>query len=276
MPTNTAIELRFDRHLLPRTATRESIVLNAGSGETGRFLQPVYDPIERVVLYRLQPGATLAPRLLYTVEVIAPDPDVPGSFGFRAYDGALLAGAPEPVRFSFRTGNGPADTPPPAPEPDCREALDIFANAGCAAPSCHGGPEAAMGLRLDSATGLYETALDVVAHETDSGPITGEPVVFAARFGQAMPILAAGFAAESYLLYKLLINPSNYAPPCKTRYTVPLPDGQCVPPSADEITRLKDWFVLMAPMPPTGHMRRIDLERLRDFVDAGAPADGCF
>ena len=74
------------------------------------------------------------------------------------------------------------------------------------------------------------------------------------RFGVQMPRIDPGSPGNSYLMYKLLRSPKNFeltgnSDVCVTAHRVPLPDGQCLPPSEAESARLREWFVRGQPMP---------------------------
>ena len=277
-PRETTLELRFDRYLLPATAVRQSIRIYTGSEDLTLFTQPAYDVVERVLVYSLPDGGLLEPGVRYTVELAIPKQDE--DFGFRAFDGALLAEGPVPLTFDFRTRKSetpPPDPPPPAPptyESTC-DLLDALApasdptkGAGCSSNSCHGGKDARMGLRLDNNEGLAQTAIDRVAHQTESGAKTGVSLQNPPRLGVNMPIIDLGRPDNSYLMYKLLRNPANFSGNpgvgCTTVHQVPLPAGECPEPSAAESERLASYFVRGVPMPYND--RSADLRRLQRWI----------
>lgn len=135
-----------------------------------------------------------------------------------------------------------------------------------------------MGLRLGSAADLQSTAIGRIAHETDNGATGGRILVDPDRFGVGMAIIAPGDPASSYLLYKVLVNTGSYAPDgCTTVHDVPLPNGTCVVPTTEEVSRMRDWFVKMDPMPPPrfGTLTLPDLRLVQEYIRAGAPLDGC-
>jgi len=250
----SSITLRFDRYLRASTAVRQSISVYTGDPSNGiGLLRPEYDVVERVLVYRIT--QFLEPGTLYTVEVLSSDS--PTGLGFQAFDGAPLEGGEVPLKFNFFTQRNRDWLPqlPVEPVPSCERVLEIFANAGCAAGGCHGGNTPSTGLLLDRAEAFVETALNRVARQTELGAAVGVPLQDPARFGLQMPIIDPGQPANSYLLYKLLRGEfSHWLGPddpgrCSSRYSVGLgPD--CVPPPADELTRLREWFVRGAPMPP--------------------------
>jgi hypothetical protein len=272
--------VRFDRFLLPKTAVRQSLRVYSGRPDQALLLEPVYDVVERVVSYRPALGTVFERGLLYRVELALPEESSSGS-GFRAFDGAPLTEDGEtPLHFSFRTARAePAGTRPPA-APSCADALSVFANSECGLAPCHAGPRAPLGLRLDSSAGLLETAISRVARETE-GPSAGTTIVDPPRFGVGMPVVDPGGPGSSYLLYKLLIKSENFGsgePACRSSHRVDLPPGACIAPSAAERDRLRDWFVALDPMPPTGGALSnglTDLRALADYIAAGAPTTGC-
>lgn len=280
VPVDVQLEFRFDRYLRPNTATRQSVRLYAA--DTPVFLEPEYDPVERVVIYRQSPGTELVPGIVYTVELPKPDVDETG-FGFRAYDGAGLRDGNVPLTFRFRTSAARQGRPTPE-MPSCEQVLELFgsARAGCARSDCHGTADTSgRALDLSTAEGLLRTAIGRTAHETETGTTSGEVAVNPDRFGVAMPVIARRSAGASYLLYKLLRQPENFrtadGQTCVSRHTVELPPGDCLF-SEPESERLADAFVVGAAMPPPGEPHAVtleDLERLRRWINQGASMDGC-
>jgi hypothetical protein len=287
VPLNTPIELRFDRVLLPSTATRQSIVLYTGSPNnqpgagSGDVLQPTYDLVERVVSFRLPEGKGLAPSTLYTVELPVPVEDA--DFGFRAFDRAPLAATRLPLRFSFFTSAVEEAVTPAEPVPDCSEVLTFFStNPGQGACSnCHNSERAPHGLDLSTGNALLATAIGRVAHQTDLGITTGAVLENPSRMGIGMPIIDPGRPDNSYLLYKLIVRPENYRSSasdpdvCDSDYRVAVDEG-CLPPSEAERKRLGEWFVLGEPMPLTEPDIALDRDRLQAiqrFIRAGADCE---
>lgn len=233
---------------------RQSINVYAGDPSNGiGLLRPEYDVVERVVVFRLT--QFLEPGTLYTVELLSADSST--DWGFQAFDGAPLEAGGAPLKFNFFTKRNRDWLPqlPVEPIPSCERVLEIFANAGCTAGGCHGGSVPSAGLRLDRPETFVDTAFNRVARQTEVGAAVGVPLEDPDRFGVQMPIIDPGQPANSYLLYKLLRGEfSHWLGPddpgrCSSRYSVGLgPD--CVPPTAAELTRLREWFVRGAPMPP--------------------------
>jgi hypothetical protein len=302
VPIDAALELRFDRFLLPTTAVRQSIVYYTGRSRGAVILDPslpelipTYDPVERVVRYSLPERATLVPNTLYTVEFpVAGEPatplrDVPVlGWGFRAFDGAPLD-EQGILRISFRTGEHRSGAPAVL-APSCEDVLSILhcegrgcieGEVGCA--SCHQDDgHAPLGLVLSSSESLTDTAVGRVAHQTETGSTTGVPLEAPERFGSGMPVIDPGRPDNSYLLYKLLIGASAYesrtgdASRCSD-YSVSLPvepaGDRCSAPPVEELARLRSWFVIGEPMPParsTDFLRREDLRMIADFIRSGA------
>jgi len=289
VPVETVLRLRFNRHLLPATAVRQSVRVYAGSPENTLFLAPSYDVIERVLSFAL-PSGQLLPGMVYTVELVKPIRA--GDFGFRAYDGAPIAAATQPLVWSFRTRSqggvgSPADLALPA---DCQAALSSL-TASCGQANCHAvcpddhcEHQPRMGLVLDSPQGIDETAIWQVAHQTLTGQDETTPLRNPRRFGAQMPIIEPGRPENSYLVYKLLVSPDNYRDAsgfsCESRYFGRLPDRQCLAPSEAERQRLRDWFVRLGPMPPDSApfdaVSPISaLRGLADWIGDGATTSGC-
>ena len=292
---NTVLQFRFDRYLLPATTVRQAIRLGSGDVLTF-FSQPEYDLVERVLIYR--PAAPLPPKTTIRIELIVPSEDEPD--GLRAFDGAPLdPNSPAPLEFDFHT-NGLDPEPvaiPPEPAPSCTDVITTvftFSN-GCAACHTPGGkapcpagfapdaeqkcvPVPRMGLDLTSFEGLLTTAIGKVAHQTEIGAKGGTPLENPPRLGVQMPIVDSGRPDNSYMMYKLLRNERNFPELgseslCDTRYQVGfLPGGPCLPPTAEESTRLREWFVRGQPMPadPEKPLFRAQLRDIQSWIRAGA------
>jgi hypothetical protein len=279
VPPGTPIEIRFDRFLLPKTASLASIRAYSSGEAQSLYLMPTYDVVERVVTFRPAYGYRFLPGLLYQVVLFQPRKD--DGAGFRAFDGAPLAQEGSvPLRFSFRMSRipGVAEAPPPEREPTCAEALELFERGGCTA--CHAsGRDAPLGLRLDSGSALQETAVGQPSREVE-GPDVTRVLVDPARFGLGQSRIEPGSPSRSYLMYKLLVRPENFGTgdaACKTTHLVALPDGTCLAPTAAERARAAEWFVRLDPMPLHGALPGgvSDLRLLSDFIRAGADTGAC-
>jgi hypothetical protein len=115
-----------------------------------------------------------------------------------------------------------------------------------------------MGLDLSSPRGLYSTAVGHVAHQSETGStIGGQGLQTPARFGVQMNVVDPGNPATSYLMYKLLQKQDNFRlgsgeTKCVSGYHSPVAEGGCTPPDADELARVREWFVHGDPMPKDG------------------------
>jgi len=240
---NAPLRFKFDRWLIPTTAVRQSVSLSTEGTGLGVFLRPDYDVTARVLSVR--PDSPLASNMVYILTLADADHDQYGN-GFRAYDGASLE---KRRSFAFRTGlpavEAPDDTKSAA---KCSEILAALAKAGCASSNCHGGNTPRMGLALDSFEGLEATAIDHVAHQTQTGTEISEQVVSGGRFGTQMPIIDSGRPENSYLVYKLLIGSEL------NREMDTLADhGDAFSPTGLTPSQIEDaraWFIDFGPMPP--------------------------
>jgi hypothetical protein len=277
VPT-TSIKLRFDRFLLPDTATRQALcvqpdltpVTTIDDCIANVFFEPAYDPMQIEVTFRqrsdnppLQQGST------YELTTYAALYD--GDFGFRTFEGIGL-GAVSSVEFSVQSGAGPwpydpistADHFCAGPSKSVRPVSQML--AGCAYASCHDGDRstAAEGLMLDTPADILATAMGYTAHETEDGENGFVPDESPPRFGRAMPILDPGAAGNSYLIYKLIANAQ-----------IPLP----VTLIAGERERVLEQIVVGMPMPPSTRPKALlgpgEPEWLSEWLIQGAPVTKC-
>ena len=300
--TTTSITVAFDRFLDPLTATRQSLCLRGSSlapvtkledcgGQI--FLDPSYDPVRREVTYRLPPGTRLQPQTTHQLTVLAPP--LASKNGFRAFDGAALAGN---VTVLFKTASelGAPEEHPNAdyyckggcdsgdrgcvsdPATDCRLRCggDADCKTGCGAKArlrlscasvaaCHQPADndplaTAMGMDLFDTPQIVQTAIGRVAHETQEGESARSADESPLRFGRAMPRIDPGNPGNSYLLYKLLVHP-DYE---RTQPTM----------APGEVARLRASVVVGLPMPANaakGIPVPLDsLEALSQWIAAGA------
>lgn len=280
-------EIRFDRYVLPSTATRQSFFVYTGDpgnpvppGNELPALSPRYDLVERVVSYALPPGFSLQANTHYTAELIVPE--LQSDFGFRAFDFAPLD-SETTVKLSFLTSNQRKTPPAPADEPagDCASTTRTLAEH-CSSSSCHGVSGGKMALDLSDADGVRRTAVGRVAHQAETGPKTGTPLENPSRFGVAMPRIDPGRPENSYLLYKLVTSPENYwrtgndPDLCETRHLAAVDQEACVPATKEENDRLSAWFLRGLPMPRAvgadapAHLVRSDLVALESWIRDGA------
>jgi hypothetical protein len=285
VPADVTFELRLDRYILPARAVRQAILLYTNDRERTVFLEPEYDLVERVLLYRLPEGAQLERGLLYTLEIVIPKDE--DDDGLRAFDGAPIEAGRVPLLLQFRTALREPDADFSArlarePVPSCSEAVTIFNEVGCGSTSCHNAEDRRMGQILFSEQGLVTTAIGKVAHQTSVGPQGYATLENPLRLGVQMPRIDPGRPGNSYLLYKLLRKPENFSasqaePACSSQHRTALPEGECPAPPQAERDRLREWFVRGEPMPFGGLEagRRLmtisDLRKLQRWIAGGSP-----
>ena len=292
-PLERAMRIRFDRYLRPASVVRQSVLVTPGMLDADGapkgpvvFFEPVYDPYERMVVFTLQPGARWVPTTLHSVTFEPPD-DESDMTGFSAFDGAPLA---ERTKFSFMTGdrvtdpnNDVDDVRPRVRFCETDDATEDLPAAyevlrGCASAGCHGGEAPVFGLDLSKPSAIRDTAIRVAARQTLNGTSVGAPVANARRFGDDMPRLDPGNPGNSYLVYKLLVNPNNHP---ATGETMDEPDPwlgglpPAGPPPLDELSRLRGWFVQGEPMPPNSSLRPDQMRSVIRWIMQGAETPEC-
>lgn len=284
VPTNVQVRLTFDRPILPSTAVRQSIAIFVSEKAAYTPLyEPEYDLLTRRVTFRT--SNTLLPGVLYQMRL--PVAKGANDLGFRAFDGAPLEDGPVRTKSVFFTADGPAERPvtPTLAAPTCERVLEIF-NQSCVSSCCHGKSDAAMGLALDSAERIVDSAVLRIAHQTETGNRWGVSFPNPVRFGVSMHRIDPGHSYSSYLVYKLLLDPRN-AEPCSeaSRSCASEGENDCVPLSDMERQSLAEWFVQGEPMPPTRaaahlmgcddpppreHLDCSDLRVITRWIDSGA------
>lgn len=254
--TVTSISVKFDRYMLPPTASRQGVCLQAEIKEVNSLadctsqitLSPTYDPVTRTATYFL--AEPLVDLQTYQLTVLNRG-DI---FGFAAFDGVSLDKA---YTFTFKANNvgGTLEAPPTDPGfcscglKGCapRRLQDVVRDScqGCHQDTLVDGLSkplaASMGMYLTegssgdvSTAGLRETVIGVTAHQTEQGGHAQVPADNPTRFGVAMPRVAAGDPGNSYLLYKLLatdglITDPTLAPGEADRLRLGLVVGQSMP-----------------------------------------------
>jgi hypothetical protein len=289
-PLERALRLRFNRYLRPASVVRQSILVtpsiidpDAGlpKGPTF-FFEPVYDPFDRLVVFQLTARSRWVPSTLHTVRLFSPKDDGDMT-GFRAFDGAPLK---ETESYSFMTGERESeprdDRLPPVryceqdEGSDALPAVATVLRSSCGRAGCHGSSPA-LGLGLSTRTALQTTAVRVVARQTMTGASVSATASTPSRFGDDMPRIDPGNAANSYLVYKLLIHPQNHPGLHDGDTPDPwlgglTPSG---PPSYDELSRLRSWFVHGEPMPLEGHLSAHETRAIVRWIIHGAPTSDC-
>jgi len=244
VPITFAISVQFDRFLMPSTAVRGAMCLQAatvGGESTGTAhcepanIAPEYDPVDRVATWTIR--GQITERTRYNVRLFAPKTPE-DTAGVRAFDGAPLE---KEFTFAFSTGSDKPGLAPrrtlgfcqvrelcPLPDGACDEPMPVavakspygFLTSTCTSGGgCHGGGSAPQGpsgsvLRLDDdgAGGGVAAAVRhlvehaVVARQTAVG---ADPVApgrnVLGTFGHNMPYIDATNPGNSFLLYKMIL-----------------------------------------------------------------------
>ena len=313
VPLNMALKLRFNQYLLPASVLRQSLIVTSGTldPETqtpkgpSYYLEPIYDPYERIVIYRPYRSRTWTPTTWHTVRVIAAsEPSDP--VGFRSITGATLA---QSDNASFMTSNhdtghscnlpkghqlycgiDAAATPSPTDRTADRwprlPAVWSVLQTSCATSGCHQSDHP-LGLDLSSPQAIRTTAIGVVARQTMHGPtMPAAPAAFPTRFGTDMPRISPFSPANSYLVNKLLVHPGNHPPatPSSATDTNDKADPDCwveplapvAPPSESQLDQLRNHVVHGLPMPPNGQLTPPQMRAIVRWIIAGAQIpDAC-
>ncbi len=295
--TTSSVRLRFDRFLLPEDAIRQSMCLQSSSDPVptiqdcanGVFLEPTYDPVRRIVTYRLPTMAALVADTKYWLTVLAPTETSPS--GFRAFDGASLA-SNVVLQFTTAKTNPPGGPVDPALDDAAKRTVseELFCTAsacvascgmddackgkcavrkslpsGCA--GCHSAIEnggSVMGLDLSGANRI-SAVIGRVANQTQTGGNADEPDTKPRRFGRSMPQIEAGNAGNSYLLYKMLIGPTYARSPAADDL------------APGELDRLRASVVVGLPMPPYDiyAIPEASVDALSTWIATGAQTPAC-
>jgi len=204
MPADGAIQIAFDRYLLPFSVNRQAVfILDGARQPLPSDLLPIvqYDPVARTVTLRAPKQPWLTEGQPY--HLVFPVAEGDGG-GIRAIDRAPLFSG-QPLDYAFTVG-------PPSGlvlEPQvtfCRDVLPIF-SAKCSIPTCHGsGDRAAAGLVLDTTVGVLNTAVGRLSQAANTGAST-TPKDPGPVFGVDMPLIQPGNPGNSWLLYKVELAP---------------------------------------------------------------------
>ncbi|HSO33637.1 MAG TPA: hypothetical protein VLT33_13985 [Labilithrix sp.] len=204
MPADGAIQIAFDRYLLPATVNRQSIVIVDGANQQlTPELAPIvlYDPVARTVTLAPPKQPWLTEGQPYKVILGIPEGNA-DTGGVRAIDRATLY--PEQKRdFAFFVG--PKANKPIEPTVSfCRDVLPIFYAKCATIPTCHiTGERAAASLGLDTSVGVGATALNRVAQGANRGARSGLVTTSEPLFGVDMPLIDPGSPGNSWLMYKI-------------------------------------------------------------------------
>lgn len=279
MPADGAIQIAFDRYLLPATVTRQAVVIIDGANKPlGPDLAPIvlYDPIARTVTLAPPKQPWLTEGQPYKVLLPIPEGDSDAT-GLRAIDRATLF--PDQRReIAFFVG--PKANAPIEPTTSfCRDVLPIFV-AKCSLSTCHGGSGdvAAASLVLNTSTGVGATALNRVAQGSNRGPRAGAATP-SGHFGIDMPIIDPGSPGNSWLMYKIDLASPPVAPLPPPRFActngllepevkfVFAPLAQNAQRTADDIERsiLSDYIL--------GREMPFPVQSVSDYVDEALTFD---
>jgi hypothetical protein len=303
--TPSTIELAFDQLLLPSCITRQTFQLTDLMGNPLEP-SPAYDPVARVVsltpMSRLTAGQTY--RLLIATPQSPTDPNGLRSIGGATIDlsGQSDAGCPGGYCITFLATSGTQPDPATPHTVDfCSQIFLPILAPSCGTSSCHGGSLPAVGLALNSSTGITNTAINRIAEGANTGPVAAPYSAAGLIFGIDTPIIdpgtgapAGGNPSNSWLIYKLLLAPPS---PCPAGSVMDAgPDGgtdaaTCNPsaptvpstydvawqPLSDDaratLANLVQGFYM--PYPPGMTLTLDQLEAVSFWIQEGAPVAQC-
>lgn len=277
VPT-TSLRVKVDRYLDPASANRQALCLQSDTAiivaledcARGLLLRPSYDPLERTVTFYLADELTrLAPDTLYRVTLFEAD-GAAGDFGLRAIDGTPLEGI---FALEFTTAaddpSRPTEGPPTDPGFCGTGGVREILLGNCAFGGCHaaipgqgGSPDLfpPMGLDLSGPDAIARTAVAQVAHHSQRGPSATSPDEASTSFGRSMAIVAPANPGQSFLLYKMLLDPSFAGDPT-------LAAGE---------TELLRRIIPGAPMPiKPGAITLEQARKVSDWIESGAAIPAC-
>jgi len=135
LPVGGPLRFKFDRWLLPTTATRQSLTMFTSGTGLGVMLRPSYDVASRTIEYNFD--APMPGGLVFNLRLSDADQD-PNGFGFRGFDGVSLSSS---ATIAFRTSVAASTLDPTASQvlavPNCADALGVLRQAGCSGLGCH-------------------------------------------------------------------------------------------------------------------------------------------
>lgn len=268
-----AIELSFDRLLKPSSVVRQSFAVRDAFGEAVDPPVVTYDPVTRVVRIASPkpPGEVwLKPDQPYILVLGVPRPNEELG-GFRAIDDSPMdANARRVFGFQVRGTEAPPVTL--APVDYCRDIKPLFAEK-CL--GCHSAGDAS-GLDLATPAGIA-ASIGRIAREASRGPSARTGTAPGRLFGPDMPILDAGNASNSFLLYKVLLNRpgTGETKTCGPATVVSEPGVRYLPDPGDAERARLGARVFGQPMPPPPAPGLTDAERRRlsAWIAGGAKTD---
>lgn len=264
-----AIQISFDRYLLPSTALRQGFALG---DNTNKVLPPdgvqtIYDPVARTITITGPRGLGtpwLTEGLEYKLLLFVPPNDETDQAGFRAIDRAPLD---RTYTYVFTAGPAkkyPVNTPVDPAVNFCADVLPIFTKK-CGDATCHGAPPSPTGgtqpassLILNTSSGVRVTAVGRVAQGANTGGSSFDPVPAGRVFGVDMALVEKGNPGASWLMYKIEMAPHPVidAGPSATYL--------CTPPStSDAVTTPGGPYVARANVAKASDEER---ERLADYI----------
>jgi hypothetical protein len=304
LASNDAIRLRFDRYLLPSTITRQSFVLTEQNGAPIDASIVTFDPVSLTVTLRRDPknASWVKVNQPYRLHLAHPD-DNPQGFGLRAIDGAPIN--PNGVRdigFTVSADVLPSERVDPPRIDFCADVFPIF-NSKCGAGSpCHGGTEGvAAGLGLTTTDGIKNSLLNGRVAQGSNTGARAQSTPAGRVFGVDMPLVdPEGDAANSWLLYKILLAPIPSGPVGSPPKIWCTPEGQKRDPVASRVPEVRpDDFEFQLlndyvlgremPYPPRVALSPSDgdqyyksapltfeeRQRVRLWIEQGAPVQTC-
>jgi hypothetical protein len=262
MPEDGVVQIAFDRYLLPRSVTRQSVNIYGADGKPLAVDQApnvLYDPVARAVTLT-RPALDrpwLTPGVPYKLHFSIPKDETDIS-GLRAIDGATVD-PNQPLDYSFFVAPAQGAARSLAQtlgEPEsvsfCQDVLPIFASK-CSGSKCHSASgAAAASLVLETSDGVRTTALNRLAQGSNVGGLSGTPRAEGTQFGVDMPIIAVdlgpsppvGSPGNSWLMYKIDLAETPANPGARSPYA-------CAG-GADRTAKQATDFLPLSPVLTTG------------------------
>jgi hypothetical protein len=271
IPSDDAIQISFDRYLLPTTAIRQSYAIadNTNKVLPAEGFQTVYDPVARTITIAgpQGPGVPwLTEGLEYKLVLFVPPNNETDVAGFRAIDRAPLD-QNQKLTFVFKAGKAKGGPVRPVDPPVnfCADVLPML-TVKCGDATCHGSPptptggtQPAASLLLSTSSGVRVTALRRVAQGSNTGGRSFDPEPAGPVFGIDMALINPGNPGESWLMYKIEMAP----PPVIDAGAAPR--ALCTPSvGSDAVTTPGAPYTSRAPIVPAAS--DAERERLADYI----------
>jgi hypothetical protein len=267
IPSDGAIQISFDRYLLPDTTTRQGYAIgdNTNKALPPDGLQTIYDPVARTITITGAKGVGtpwLTQGLDYKLVFFVPPDNTTDQNGFRAIDRSPLDST-QKLTYVFRAGAPTGVTSLDPPVDFCGDILPIF-TAKCSDPTCHGtptdpaDPRARESMILATAEGVAATARGRVAQQSNMGPKSFTPAPDGPVFGIDMAIINPGNPGSSWLMYKLEKAP---LPVIQDAGGASLPIG-CTLPNSKTVVAAASPYVPLTPVQSATDSERERLDNL--------------